>query len=54
MAQNVFSKIVLKLFARLFRIEQVKASKTVSVGAVYEQEKGETETKSLPGDLKDS
>ena len=32
------------MFARLFRIEQVKASKKSLGGAVYEQEKEETET----------
>ena len=43
------------MFARLFRIKQVKVSKKKSlVGAVYEQEKEETKTKSVPGDLKNT
>ena len=43
---------ILKMFARFFQIEQVKASKKSLVGAVYEHEREKAETESVPGDLK--
>ena len=40
------------MFVKLFRIEQVKASKQSLAGAVYEQKKEQTERKGVPGGLK--
>ena len=47
-------RTVSKMFARLLRIEQVKASKNFLVEAVYKREKEETETRGIPGDLKNT